>query len=557
MHQRWIRLVLAAAMLLAGLVAHATASAQTLAPQPAQPAASAPVVVDDPLGRETPRGAFLGFVAAAQAGNLDAAAEYLQWPRHGMAITKAEAAEQLRFVLNHGFEGDIDRLSRDPQGSVSDALPSAREKVGAAVLADGERVEIILVRITQKPGPTVWLVAAETVGEIPRMYEKSGLPDFERHLPKSLTSAQIGELPAWVPIALALLLVALYYMMRLLLWAAAWVIDLVRRWRHRPGSARRSRAWTTLVRPSAFLLTIVLHRVIALRLGIPLLFRYYYDRLVVILLLVGLVWWLWRMVDFAAGRIRERLLTAYPRTAQSAYVLGRRILKGVAFAFALLIGLAAFGVNLSATLAGLGIGGIAIAFAAQKTLENVFGGIFVLSDRSLLVGDFCKLGQHVGEVEDVGLRTTSLRTLSRTLVHVPNGTLATMDLENFSKRDKFLLNPTIALHYETSRAQLEQVLTGIRGLLGSEARIEKGTSRARLVRFGSSSLDIEVFAYARVPNFEAFLAVQEDVLLGVMDIVQKAGTALAVPSQTMYVRQETPEPPSNREISPGLISTER
>ncbi|MCX6545683.1 MAG: mechanosensitive ion channel family protein [Acidobacteria bacterium] len=369
-------------------------------------------------------------------------------------------------------------------------------------------------------------------------------PDLERRLPKSLTSAQIGELPAWVPIALTVLLVALYYLMRLVLAIAAVLVDLVRRIRHRPGSTRRSGAWATLVRPSAFLLTIGLHRLIALRLGIPLLFRYYYDRLVVVLLLLGLVWWLWRMVDFVANRIRDRLLTTYPRTAQSAYVLGRRILKGVAFAFALLIGLAAFGVNLSATLAGLGIGGLAIAFAAQKTLENVFGGIFVLSDRSLLVGDFCRLGQHVGEVEDVGLRTTSLRTPGRTLVHVPNGTLATMDLENFSRRDKFLLNPTIALHYETSRAQLEQVLASIRRLLTDDARFEAGTSRVRLIRFGSSSLDIEVFAYIATRDFADFLAIQEEILLGVMDVVQKAGTALAVPSQTMYVRQETAETPA-------------
>ncbi|MCX6537873.1 MAG: mechanosensitive ion channel family protein [Acidobacteria bacterium] len=545
MHQRWNSLVPALAILLAGGLAHATASAKAPAiPQPAQPAVSAPTVVDDPLGRETPRGSFLAFVAAAQTGNLGAAAEYLQWPRHSMPITKTEAAEQLRFVLNHGFEGSIDQLSRDPQGSLSDTQPSKREKVGAVVLADGERVDIILTRIAPRSGPMVWVVAADTVAEIPRMYEKSGLPELERRLPKSLTSAQIGELPAWVPIALTVLLVALYFMMRLLLAAAAWLVGLIRRMRHRPGSIRRSRAWSTLVRPSAFLLTIALHRIIALRLGIPLLFRYYYDRLIVILLLAGLVWWLWRMVDFVADRVRERLQTAYPRTAQSAYVLGRRILKGVAFAFGLLIGLAAFGVNLSATLAGLGIGGIAIAFAAQKTLENVFGGIFVLSDRSLLVGDFCRLGQHVGEVEDVGLRTTSLRTLGRTLVHVPNGTLSTMDLENYSRRDKFLLNPTIALHYETSRTQLEQVLTSIRRLLSGDARIEADTSRARLVRFGSSSLDIEVFAYVRVPNFEAFLAVQEEILLGVMDIVQKAGTALAVPSQTMYVRQETAETPT-------------
>ena len=224
-------------------------------------------------------------------------------------------------------------------------------------------------------------------------------------------------------------------------------------------------------------------------------------------------------------------------------MLGRRVLKGAAFALALLIGLAAFGVNLSATLAGLGIGGIAIAFGAQRTLENVFGGIFVLSDRSLAVGDFCRIGQHLGEVEDVGLRTTHLRTLNRTMVHVPNGTLATMELENFSRRDKFLFNPTIALHYETSSAQLERVLAGIRSMLAVEPVVEPDSWRVTLVKFGSSSLDIEVFAYLKTSNFNAFMARQEALLLGVMGIVQEAGTRLAVPSQTLYV-DKMPEWPS-------------
>ena len=535
----------ALAVLLAAVLAHATASAQTPPiPQAAPAAPSAPAVAEDRLGRETPRGSFLGFVAVAQAGNLETAAEYLQWPRQKMPITKTEAAEQLRFVLNHGFEGNIDRLSREPQGSLLDVQPNRREKAGAVVLRDGERVDIILSRITPSTGPMVWVFAADTVAEIPRMYENFGLPEFERLLPKSLTSAQFGELPAWVPIALTVLLVVLYYVMRLVLATAAWLVGLVRRMRHRPASAQVSQAWLRLVRPSAFLLTVGLHRLIALRLGIPLLFRHYYEQFVIIMLLLGLVWWLWRLVDVVAARIRDRLLPAYPGTAQSAYVLGRRLLKGVAFTLALLIGMAAFGISLSTTLAGLGIGGIAIAFAAQRTLENVFGGIFVMSDRSLLVGDVCRLGQHFGEVEDVGLRSTSLRTLGRTLVHVPNGMLATLNVENVSRRDKFLFNPTVALHYQTNRAQLEEVLAGVRRLLTDHARIEAGTSRAKLIRFGSSSLDIEVFAYVTVRDFLVFLDVQEEILLGVMDLVQRAGTALAVPSQTMYLRHETAETPA-------------
>lgn len=528
------------AFLLALSPAAGIAAAQApLTPQAASAApAAAPPAAEDPLGRDTPRGSVLGFVTAAQSGNVTAAAEYLQWPRHAMPITKLEAAEQLRFVLNHGFEGSLDALSRDPRGSYADGLPVDRERAGTVVLADGERFDLYLVRVQPRDGPATWLVAADTVAEIPRLYDNSGLHELERYLPASLTAAQFRELPLWIPIALLLLLPVLYYVSRLALWGLASIVRLARRRRRAMEPLRRSRAWKELARPSAFLLTVGLHRAVVPLVGIPLLYRDDYNRLVIILLLGGSVWWLWHLVDLVAARTRDRLMAIHPRTAQSVYVLGRRIFKGTAVGLAVLVGLAVAGVDLSATLAGLGIGGIALAFVFQKTLENVFGGIAVLSDRSIVVGDFCRIGSFTGEVEDVGLRTTALRTLNRTLVHVPNGTVSMAEVENFSRRDKFWFSHTIALRYETTLEQLQRVLAAIRGMLSADSRAETGTARVRLVKFGAYSLDVEVFAYVKAPDYVAFLAAQEELLLRIMGIVKDAGTALAFPSQTMYVRED-------------------
>jgi len=513
------------------------AAAQATAPPPAQ---AAPAPVEDALRRETPRGAFMGFVEAVQGGNRASAAEYLQWPKQKMQIGKEEAAEQLSFVLNHGFEGNLDRLSRDAGGNVSDGLSPDRERAGTAVLANGERVDIYLARVTPPAGPAIWLIAADTVADIPRMYEHAGLPQLERRLPKFLTSARFGELPLWVPLALLILVPVLFLVSRLFMGLVLVTLRLVFRLRGRPVPVRRSRAWKALSWPSAFLLTLGLHRLISPQIGIPLLHRQYYSRTITILLLAGLVWWLWRLVDLVAERIREHLEPVNPRTAQSVYVLGRRLLKGVAFGIALLAGLAAFGVDLTTTLAGLGIGGIALAFAAQKTLENVFGGIFVLSDRSIVVGDVCQIGKYTGEVIDVGLRSMQLRTMNRTVVYVPNGTLATMEVENLTRRDKFLFNPTVALRYETTLEQLQRVATDIKESLTTDVRVENSTLRVRLVRFGAYSLDVEVFAYVKAADYPAFLAIQEELLMRIMGIVKYAGTSLAFPSQTMYVRTDAP-----------------
>jgi MscS family membrane protein len=378
--------------------------------------------------------------------------------------------------------------------------------------------------------------------EIPRMYESSGLPEFERRLPPFLTRARFGGLSLWVPLALVILLGLLYVLSRFLLWGTGLVIRLVGRIRHHAAVPARWHAWWALSRPTAFLLTVGFHRALAPAVGIPLLYRFYYNRLSIVLLLSGLVWWLWTLIDLMADSVRQRLQADHPRTAQSMYTFGRSILKGAAFALALLIGLAAMGVNLSATLAGLGIGGVALAFAAQKTLENIFGGVSVLSDRSIVVGDFCKIGPHTGTVEDVGLRTTQLRTLNRTIVHVPNGSLANLDVENFARRDKFLVNPTIGLRYETSIEQLQRVLADLRQMLASDSRVDSDAARARFVQFGSYSLDVEVFAYVKAADYAAFLAVQEELLMRIMAIVGSAGTGLAFPSQTVYVRRDGAAP---------------
>jgi MscS family membrane protein len=502
------------------------------------PAAPAAPAVEDPLKRETPKDAFLGFVSAAQAGNYALAAQYLQWPRARLGISKEDAAAQLMFALNHGFEGNLERLSRQPEGLLTDGLTPDRERAGVLVLADGERVDVLLARVAEGFPTPVWLVAADTVADIPRLHDRSGLPELERRLPRSLTEAQFGGLPVWVPLALLALLPIIYLAVRLVLGCGAWLVRVVSRLRHQGGPAWFWAAWAALSRPTAFLLTVFLHGIVGGRIGIPIYHRYLFSRTVTILFLAGTIWWLWRLQDLLASRIQAYLERTNPGRAQSVYIMGRRVLKGLMVGIAVLIALAAFGVDLSATLAGLGIGGLALAFAAQKTLENVFGGISVLGDKSIVVGDYCKIGPHTGTVEDVGLRTTKLRTLARTVVHVPNGSLATMEVENFGRRDKFLLQTTLTLRYETTPDQLAGAIDALRAILADDARVEPETRRVRFIRFGAYSLDVEVFAYVLALDYAGFLEVQEDLLFRMMRAVADAGTGFAFPSQTLYLNRD-------------------
>jgi MscS family membrane protein len=193
------------------------------------------------------------------------------------------------------------------------------------------------------------------------------------------------------------------------------------------------------------------------------------------------------------------------------------------------------GVNLGAALAGLGIGGLAVAFAAQKTLENLFGGVMIISDRPVRIGDICKIGDVTGVVVDIGLRSTRIRTPDRTIVTIPNGQLATMNLENYTLRDKFWFHPTIALSHQTAADQMQAVLSKIREMLDKHSNVEAETARVRFVSISNASQDVEVFAYVFATNYGEFLAIQENLLLQILEIVESTGTALALPIQVNHV----------------------
>jgi len=195
-------------------------------------------------------------------------------------------------------------------------------------------------------------------------------------------------------------------------------------------------------------------------------------------------------------------------------------------------------VNVTAALAGLGIGGLAIGLGAQKTFENLLGGISILTDKAIVVGDTCKIGDRAGTVEDIGLRSTKMRTEDRTVVSIPNGTVATATLENFRYRDKILCKQTIRLRYDLSPDHLRYVLEQLREVLAQNAKVEESTARVRVMRFGENAIEVELYVYILERDYATFLATQEDLLLQVMETLERTGGAVALPSQTTLVTQD-------------------
>jgi len=516
---------------LALLVAASGAAQVTLPGVPPGPTPTPTEPAADPYGRETPHGSFFGFLHAAEKGNYKTAAMYLQIPP-ALASAREEIARQLQVVFDHRLViRDLDLISRNPQGSNADKVGPGLEKV--AELRGEGNVDVVLVRL-EKNEPPIWLISWETVRESRRIYDRLSLPDLDRKLPGFMVQTRLGALPLWEVGAIILLLPILYGVAWVLVSVAFALWRLVRR--HRPDAPVGF--WAQSARnPVTFLLTLLLHRAAVEWMGMPALYRLFYNRMLTVLLLAGLFWLLARMIDTLDRRVFARYIGAAGR--QTTLSLLRRFLKIVAFVIVLLLGLAFFGVNLTATLAGLGIGGLVLAFAAQKSLENLFGGVAVLVDKALSVGDVCRIGTApLGEIEDITLWATRVRTQDRTVLSIPNGTVAASQIENLSRRDKFWFNPVVGVVYDTKAEQLERVLAGLREMLAAEPRVQTRDARVWLARLGPSALEIQVFAYVRAADRPGFDAIQEEMLLKIIRIVQDAGTSLAFPSQTVYVRRD-------------------
>jgi MscS family membrane protein len=234
-----------------------------------------------------------------------------------------------------------------------------------------------------------------------------------------------------------------------------------------------------------------------------------------------------------------------------------RVVKALLGCIAIIGLLQAFGFNVTGLLAGLGIGGVAIALAAQKTIENLFGGLTVMADKPVRIGDFCRFGDKSGWVEDIGFRSTRIRTLERTLLSVPNAEFSTVQIENLADRDRMRLFATLSLRYETTPDQLRAVLVSLRRILIGHPKVAADLLRVRFAAFAASSLDLEVNAYVTTADAAEFQAIREDLYLRFMEAVAEAGTGFAFPSQTVYLSRDRGLDPERARAAEAAIQVLR
>lgn len=509
----------------------------------AEEAAPAEEVIPDPLKRETPRSMVSGLISALAEADYDRAAQYLDMPA-GSNRQRTNAISQARnfhaLLDNGGSLSPFVALSNEAIGKIDDDLPAEQENVGVLTIQD-RKVPILLTR-GQDGDHQVWRVSRETIDQVTQAARQEPVVQAPDKNELVVAGAPLKD---WAMLlGLGVLLFGGLWMV------AALIVAAMRRLVPDAGANGLVRFMEAALPPASLLIAVALFYNWAEELPVSIVARTTLLRYTDIVSVIALVWFGLRLIDAVAELATARMQRSQRRQVVAVITLARRAAKILLLAFSGVAILGTFGIDVTTGIAALGIGGIALALGAQKTVENLVGSVTVIADKPLQVGDFIKVGDVVGTVEDVGIRSTRIRTGERTVVTIPNGDLSARQIENFAARDRFLFNPTIAVGPETSSAKLREAIAIVQQVLTEQKNMAEG-HRARLGSINDRAFNIDVFSYIDVREFDTQVIIRENLLLTIYERLEAAGISLAFPTQKIVFSPEQLAEAREQLVGPG------
>ncbi|AUX23458.1 hypothetical protein SOCEGT47_039830 [Sorangium cellulosum] len=488
---------------------------------------------------DSPRASLRKFIDLCRAGNYAEAARYLDVPPRADGVA---LAQRLKAVLDRHLWLEPDALSPHALGDTQDNLGNGVEQIGTIPTRTGTQPVRLVRRVT--PDGVRWLFSRATVVRIDEWYAQLEDRWLRDHLPPALLRPGPRELLWWQWLALPILALASWVVgavLSFLLRAA--LRHLVLRTESTLDDALLAVARGPLTFAGALL---------AMAVALPWLKLYlpaeqFLDAVLRAGAFVAVFWLVLRGIDAVGGRLLEAPATRDNPAARSLVPLMGRIAKVTILIIGAIAVLSELGYPVASLIAGLGIGGVALALAAQKTVENLFGSVSIGIDRPLQVGDFVKIDLVLGTVESIGLRSTRIRTLDRTIVTIPNGKLADLQIESYTARDRMRLHCFLNLVRETTPAQLRAVLEGCERALREHPHIWPDDVVVRFVGLGPSSLDVEIMAWFQTQDFGEFRTMRQEALFSFLEVIASSGSSLAYPTQTVRLAKGAPERPQ-----PGL-----
>lgn len=495
---------------------------------PAQSADQSATSFSDPYGRASPRGTVDGYLKAMREADPAKAALFLDTRGLSESEGSRRAMQLKRLLDDGGYFLLTDEISASPEGNLSDEMSADLEEVGA--LSSGHReIPLILQRVADGGVAYVWLFARTTIDELPELHRRASESLLDRVLPNKLKTYKVLTVPIghWLAMVIVAATAALFglFLAGFALKALDWLFTA------KAGSSLHVRS---VVVPLGTVIAVIFYREAVILIGVQVVARGATDWIAVTVLWLAVAFLGLKLVDLVADVLRSTLQPDEHRASLAALILLRKVVKAIILAVLTIQVLEILGFDVTTAIAALGIGGLALALGAQKTVENLVGSVNVVADRPVEVGDFCKFGDISGTVEDIGIRSTKIRTPARTIVTVPNGTFASMQIENFSVRDRFLFTTVLSLRCDVAADQVTGIIEAVRQKLETSEHIAPGP-RVNLIELTRASLDIEIFSYVIAPDYVSFLNTRERLLLFLLDTVTAKGSVLAFPPSRVHI----------------------
>jgi MscS family membrane protein len=518
------------------------ARARAQATKPGAVAVAASAVTSDKQADEeaadSPRACMRTFLDLCKRGRFEDAAHFLDVP-HGAEKRAPELAHKLYDVLQERLWIDPERLSALPLGKKDDALPGGTEELGRIADSNGHPVPIRIVRHEARSAEDEprWVFSQATLIAIDALHASLRGRWVREHLPAPLLEQGPKALYYWqwlaIPV-LALLCLAAGGLLTSLSGAIARRVLVQRPW--------STRLLHRLRRPVTMAWTLVLFWLLLPYLALTLRAEDLVERTLRALGYLAFFWALLRTVTIAGDEVAEAKWASSQRNIRSITGVGVRLGKVVVGALALMVALSELGYPVTTVIAGLGIGGVALALAAQKTVENLFGSVSILADQPFNVGDTIKVDGVEGTVETIGLRSTRMRTVERTLVIIPNGKLADMRIESLGPRDRIRFATKLSLARDTEVTQIEALVKALRDEIRAHPAIHKDDVLVHLSGVGESSFDVDVAAPVETTDAIEFAKIREQLLLTCVRMVAAQGAKLAVPARSIVTAAAVPVP---------------
>lgn len=488
----------------------------------------------DTFGRDTPRGTVQGFIQALAKNDWILASRYVD-----LSDTKnsSGALQALKAALDSG--GRINeqlQISNDPAGNLDDKLAPNLDKIGEINYpnADKKSIDILLQRTKQPNGTAIWLISQQTLQDVAALSLTTKPTLVEQYIPqqwldKDIKGYSLGHIGAVILLMMATYLLCL--LISLILYKIFAYIYLA----SHPDRDKQFPIDGRVVVPAAMVLTALIIKEAMILVGINLVVRNLAASLADILSWVSLVWLILRILDLVFKRAENYASSNNHPERLSVLNLMRKVIKVILIAIATIVILGNLGYDLTTGIAALGIGGIALALGAQKTVENLVGSVSVVADQPVNVGDYCRFGTQEGTVEDIGIRSTRLRTTDRTVVTIPNGNFASMSIENVTKRDMFHFSQVFYVSRDSDIDKLREFLEQTQIYITNHPDTNSVWNQVRISGTQQDAYLIEVRCYLDVKGAMDFNQKQTDMILKIAELMKDTGLKNALPTSRVMM----------------------